>query len=72
VGHSRRGGLSRLVCIIVGEPRIPALEQWPERAIERPGSGLQQQVRTALGLLHLLALGEALADDGVDRALGQA
>ena len=72
VGHSRRGGLSRLVSIVVGQPRIPALEQRPERAVERPRSGLQEQVRAALGPLHLLTLGEALADDRVHCALGQA
>ena len=31
-----------------------------------------QQVRAALRPLHLLTLGEALADDGVHRGLGQA
>ncbi len=71
-GYSRRGGLSRLVSIVVGQPWIPALEQRPERAVERPRSSLQQQMRAALGPLHLLPLGEALADDGVHRAFGQA
>jgi len=55
--------LSRLAFIIVGEPRIPALEQRSERAVERLRSGLQQQVRAALGPLHLMPLGKALADD---------
>jgi hypothetical protein len=41
VGHSCCGGLSRLISIVVGQPRIPALEQRPQRAIERPRSGLQ-------------------------------
>jgi hypothetical protein len=69
---SRGCGLRQLVFVIVGKPRIPALEQWPKRAVERPRSGLQQQMRAALGPLHLLPLGEALADDGVHRAFGQA
>ena len=71
VGHSSRRGVSRLVSIVVGQPRIPALEQCPERAVECPGSGLQQQMGAALGPLHLLPLGETLADDRVHRALGQ-
>lgn len=41
-GGSRRIGLSRFASIVVGQPRMPALEQRPERAIERPRSGLQQ------------------------------
>ena len=60
-------GLSGLSRIIVGETGIPFLEKRAERAIERAGSGLQQQVRTALRPLHLLTFGEALADDGVHR-----
>ncbi len=71
MGYSRRGGLDRLVSIVVGQPRMPAFEQWPERAVECPGSSLQQQVRPALGPLHLLTLGKTLADNGVHRALGQ-
>ena len=54
LGCSYRVGLNRFVSIIVGEPWIPAFEQRPERAIERPGPVLQQQVRAALGPLHLL------------------
>jgi len=46
------------------------LEQGPERAVEGVAADLQQQVGAAAGPLHLLALGEALADHGVDRALG--
>ena len=60
-------GLSGLSRIIVGETGIPFLEKRAERAIERAGSGLQQQVRTALRPLHLLTFGEALDDDGVHR-----
>ena len=62
-----RLGLRGLSRIVVGETGIPFLENGPERAIERPGSGLQQQVRAALRPLHLLTFGEALADDGVHR-----
>lgn len=47
--YSRRGSSSRLVCIVFGEPRILGLEQRPERAIERLGSGLRQQLRAAFG-----------------------
>src|SRR5271157_4221001 len=60
-------GLSGLSRIIVGETGIPFLEKRAERAIERAGSGLQQQVRAALRPLHLLTFAEALADDGVHR-----
>ena len=62
-----RLGLSWLFRIVVGEAGIPFLEKRSERAIERPGSGLQQQVCAALRPLHLLTFGEALADDGVHR-----
>jgi hypothetical protein len=58
--------------IVVGEAGIPFLEERPQRAIERPGSGLQQQVRAAFRPLHLLAFGEALADHRVHRGFGQA
>ena len=60
-------GLSGLSSIIVGETGIPFLEKRAERAIERAGSGLQQQVGPALRPLHLLTFAEALADDGVHR-----
>lgn len=50
--------------------RDPFLEERPERTIERPGSG-QQQVRAAFRPLHLLAFGEALADDGVHAGFRQ-
>jgi len=63
--------LSNVFSIIIGKPRIPALEQRPKCAVEGSRSGLQQQVRAALGPLHLLTFGEALADDRVDRALSQ-
>jgi hypothetical protein len=46
---------------------IPLLKERPECPIQRPRSGLQQQVCAALGPLHLLAFGEALADDGIHR-----
>jgi hypothetical protein len=46
--------LSGLGRIVVAEAGIRFLEEGPERAIERPGSGLQQQVRAALRPLHLL------------------
>lgn len=62
-------GLTGAGSVVVGQARIPALEQQPEGAVEGAGAGLQQQVGAALGPLHLLALGEALADDRVDRAL---
>jgi len=51
---------------------MPFLEERSERAIERSGSGLQQWVRAALGPLHLLAFGEALADHRVHRGFRQA
>jgi hypothetical protein len=51
---------------------MPFLEERPERAVERPGSGLQQQVCAALCPLHLLMFGEALADHSVHRGFGQA
>ena len=56
--------------IVVGQPWMPPLEQGAEGAVEGSGTGLQQHVGAAPGPLHLLALGEALADHRVDRALG--
>src|SRR5690349_18459599 len=47
----------------------PTFEQGPERPVEGPGAGLQQQVRTAWSPLHLLLLGRPLAHHGVDRRL---
>jgi hypothetical protein len=55
--------------IVVCQPGVASLEERPERAIERAPSDLVRQVRAALRPLHLLALGEALADDGVHRGL---
>jgi hypothetical protein len=64
--------LGRVGGIVIGGAGIPFLEERAERAIERPCSGLQQQVCAALRPLHLLAFGEALADHGVHRGFGQA
>ncbi len=58
-------GLSSAVPIVVGEARIPALEQGPECTSEHPRSGLQQQMRTPLGPLPLRKLGATLAGDGI-------
>jgi hypothetical protein len=41
-GVSRCLGLGGLGRIVIGEAGIPFLEERSERAIERPGSGLQQ------------------------------
>src|SRR4030095_7825339 len=49
--------------------RIPALEHRPEFLIERFDSGLQEQMRSPFGPLHLLLLQEALADALVDGRL---
>ena len=54
-----------------GEPRIPTLEQRAKRSVQGAGARLQEQMRAAFGPLHLLALGEALADNGIHRGLGQ-
>lgn len=57
--------------VVVGQPGMPALEEGPERAVEGEASGLQQQVGATFGPLHLLAFGEPLADDRIDRALAR-
>ena len=67
---SRRVRLTGAGRIVVGQPWIPPLEQGAGDAVEGSGSGLQQHVGAAPGPLHLLALGKALADHRVDRALG--
>ena len=60
-------GLSGVSRIVVGKTRIPFFEEGPERAVERAGSDLQQEMCATLRPLHLLTFGEALADDGVHR-----
>jgi len=70
VWRSRRCCLTGTRGIVVRQPWIPLLEQGPERAVEGTGAGLQQQVCAPPCPLHLLALGETLADHRVDRALG--
>jgi hypothetical protein len=66
------GGLGDLRRIVVCEVGIPFLEEGPECAVECARSDLQQQVRAALRPLHLLAFGEALADDSVHRGFREA
>jgi hypothetical protein len=61
-GASRSGGLNTGGVVVVGETRVPSFEQWPERAVERACPELQEQMGAAFGPLHLLTLGEALAD----------
>ena len=71
LGFSRGLGLSGLGRMVVGEAGIPFLEERPEFPIQRPRSGLPEQVRATLCPSHLLVLGEALADHRVDRGFGQ-
>ena len=61
MGFSRRDGLIGTSSVVVGEPRIPTLEQRAKRSVQGAGARLQEQMRAAFGPLHLLALGEALA-----------
>jgi hypothetical protein len=60
LGYSRRGSLNCASRVIVCQSWISPLEEGPECAIERACARLQQQMRAAFGLLHLLALGKAL------------
>lgn len=48
----------------------PPSKRFLQLIVEYPGAGLQEQMGTTLGPLHLLALDHALADDLVDRRLG--
>ena len=52
--------------VICGHGRVPFSEGLRQGAIEGLGAGLQEQVGTGLGPLHLLLLGKALADHEVD------
>ena len=63
----RRGDLLR---VVVGQAGIAPLEERAQGAIEGSRARLQQKMCTARCLLHLLALGKVLADDGVHRGLG--
>lgn len=56
MGRSRHGGLTGASRVVVGQPRMPVLEQRPERAVEGAGADLQQQVGAAASTLHLLIL----------------
>jgi hypothetical protein len=51
--------------------RIPSHEHLPQRPVQSLGAGLEEQVGAFLRPLHLLLFGKALADDGVDRGLGE-
>ena len=70
-GISRSGDLKGDSGVVVGEARVPSFEQWSERTVERTCPDLQEQVGAAFGPLHLLALGEALADDRIHRGFRQ-
>src|SRR5689334_13257728 len=65
---SGRGGDWDLI-VVDGHGRVPSGKQVPECAVEGPGAGLQEQMGALFGPLHLLLLGEALADHKVDRGL---
>jgi hypothetical protein len=72
VGRSRSGSTVGVGRVVVREPRIPALEGRPQRSVEEgTGAGLQQQVSAAPYPLHLLLLGEPLAEHRVHRALDE-
>ena len=51
-----------LECRLQLQIRVPPLEHRPELLIQDFDPHLQQEVRAALGLLHLLLLAEAFAD----------
>ena len=57
--------------IVGGHGWIPGGEQVAQCAVEGAGSGLQEEVGTFLGPLHLLLLGETPADNEVDGGLGK-
>ena len=57
--------------VICGHGRVPFSERLRQSAVEGLGAGLQEQVGAGLGPLHLLLLGEALADHEVDGGLGE-
>ena len=52
--------------VICGHGRVPSSEGLQQGAVEGLGAGLQEQVGAGLGPLHLLLLGETLADHEVD------
>ena len=58
--------LAGLIGVIIRHSGIPSLKGWAERSIQGSGSGLHEQMRSCSGPLHLLLLGETLADHGVD------
>ena len=53
------------------EAGVPAVEVAGELVVEDAGADLEQQVGAARGPAHLLFLDHALADDLVDRGLGE-
>lgn len=64
-----RCGLVGVNAVVVGQAGKPSFEEGPQGAVEGARASLQQQVRAPRRPLHLLALGESLADDGVHRGL---
>ena len=52
--------------VICGHGRVPFSKSLRQSAVEGLGPGLQEQVGAGLGPLHLLLLGEALADHEID------
>jgi hypothetical protein len=65
---SGRSVLRNVVC----QTRIPALEPWPESAVECPRAHLEQQVCATRGPLHLLTLAKRLLITAFTRGFGQA
>ena len=59
-------------CNVVCQTRIPALEPWPESAVECPRTHLEQQVCATRGPPHLLTLANRLLITAFTRGFGQA
>jgi hypothetical protein len=69
---SGRSVLRMAGCNVVCQARIPALELWPESAVECPRAHLEQQACATRDPLHLLTLAKRWAITAFTRGFGQA
>ncbi|KZL15774.1 hypothetical protein PsAD37_04252 [Pseudovibrio sp. Ad37] len=68
MGHSGREFVDCRALRLSFYAGIPQFELLPERSVQRPRTGLQQEMRARFGPAHLLTFAKALADNRIHRA----